>query len=109
MSTATIANLIVVFGLLVAAGGIYRWLCRHDRDADSQHNRFIRETHQRASTAAVLDPITLAREPITPAGLPLPAEVTSHLEAFLNTNPDIAEGLDRLRQAVRDEQQKGEL
>lgn len=104
MSTATI---VVAFALLGAAGQLYRWLSRRARAAAVRRARFIRETHERARTAAVLDPLTLAREPITPAGPPLPGDVTAHLVAYVLDHPDLADAFARLDQTIR-EQTKGE-
>lgn len=57
--------------------------------AAAKVDSIIRETHERADAAAVSDPITLA-------------DLDEHAGAPHHP------GLDRLRQAVRDEQNKGE-
>lgn len=103
MSTATIANICVVFALLGAAGTITRWLSRRARAQAARRDQFIRGIHEQARTAAVLDPLTLAREPITPAGPPLPIDVTAHLVAYVLDHPDLADGFARLDQTIREQ------
>ncbi|MFM9616780.1 hypothetical protein ACKI14_02320 [Streptomyces turgidiscabies] len=98
MST-TIANLAYAAGLLAAAAvivAVFRWLSRHDRAAGSRHDQFIRATHERARTAAALDPLALA-DPAAPV-----VQAEAHLLQVLLDDPDVADGFARLDRARRD-------
>ncbi|MEH0417886.1 hypothetical protein [Streptomyces sp. B21-083] len=102
---ATVANLAFACGLLGVAAAILafcRWLSRRNRVQDARRAQFIRATHERARTAAVLDPVTLAE----PAASPV-IQAEDHLMRFLIADPDVADGFARLNQAAHD-QQKGE-
>jgi hypothetical protein len=48
------------------------------------------------------------RYDLGPRGNALWADLDAHLDEFLDDNPDIAAGLDRLRTAIRDEQPQGD-
>jgi hypothetical protein len=45
---------------------------------------------------------------VGPDALRLLQELNAHLDEYVLTDPELAAGFDRLRTAIRDEQQKGE-
>ncbi|MEU6527840.1 hypothetical protein ABZ869_01445 [Streptomyces sp. NPDC046928] len=85
MSTLT-ACLIVAAVVLVGLASSY-WHIRQAMGQESARDRIIREAHERAETARLLDPTTIARA----AGPADPWQA----------------GLGRLHRAVREEQQSG--
>lgn len=101
MSTATIANICVVFALLAAAGAITRWLSRRAHTRGAVRDRVVRLTHERADRARTSDPAAIA------AGDPLTRDVTAHLVAYVLDHPDLADAFARLDRDIR-EQTKGE-
>lgn len=76
-----------------------RMQIRRARRHESQRNRIIRESYERDGSIAANDPR-------------LPAGIDAALDDYAAFDPDLAPifvpGLDRLRQAVRDEQQNGD-
>jgi monomeric isocitrate dehydrogenase len=50
---------------------------------------------------------TQQRHDVGPDALRLLQELDAHLDEYLLANPDVAAGFDRLRAAIRDEQQNG--
>lgn len=87
MSTLT-AFLIVLAVVVIGLASSYCQV-RRAMGEESTRDRIIRQAHERAEDAALLDPTTIARA----AG---PAD------------PQWAAGVARIHRAVRDEQQKGE-
>lgn len=88
MSTIEAAAIVAVF-LTLSLGGTYAVL-RWAMPSESVRDRIIRESYERADDAAVLDDLELAWD----------------MDAY---DPHLDAGCDRLRKAIRDEQQKGEL
>lgn len=96
-----LASAAIVAALLGVAlfGGC--WQIRRAQRAESERDRIVREAHERARAAALLDSRTLAE---VPQADPLPAEVEDHLMHFILDHPDVADGFARLAQAIRDNQ-----
>jgi hypothetical protein len=86
MSTLS-AALTVVAVLAFSLPAAY-WQIRRAMAEESTRDRIVREAHERAETARLLDGLELAWS--------LPAY----------TSPDLDAGCDRLRQAIRDQQQE---
>lgn len=86
---STIATALVVIVIISAAGtyAVLRWAVPAESD------RMIRETHERADVAREIDALELAYA--------LPSYTPPDLE--------LDAGCERLWDAIRDEQQKGEL
>jgi type II secretory pathway pseudopilin PulG len=103
LSTAEAA--LIVFAVVTSSLAATYFQVKRARREESTRDRIIRAAHERAEEAARLDGHTLAD---AARGQRLPADVEDHLVRFLVDNPDVADGFARLRQAVRDEQQKGE-
>ncbi|MCX4703919.1 hypothetical protein [Streptomyces sp. NBC_01373] len=99
---AAVVTLLIILGIGVPA---LWWQIRQAARHESQRDRIIREAHERATEAARRDGHTLAA---AASAERLPADIEDHLTWFLIDHPDVAEGFARLRQAVRDEQQKGD-
>lgn len=97
---------ILVAVLLIASAPVVRQQIRRAQRVEPERDRIVREAHERARAAALLDSRTLAE---APQADPLPAEVEDHLMHFILDHPDVADGFARLAQAARDEQHnKGE-
>lgn len=103
MSTSE-AALIVAAVLLIGVPATYLQI-RRALTEESTRSRLIREADERAEAAQKADPVTLAQA--NPAKR-LPFEIEDHLVRFLIDNPDVADGFARLRQAIHDEQRKGD-
>ena len=97
MST-TAAALTVVAILAVTVPAAY-WQIRRAMRHDAARDRIIR-------AACAYDGAVAANDPRLPAG------INAHLDDYAALDPDLAPvfapGIDRLRQAIRDEQQEGE-
>jgi hypothetical protein len=87
-TTAAALTVAAVLGFSLPAA---YWQIRRAMAEESARDRIIREAHQRARTAAALDPITLTQ--------PGPGD-------FLETDPELAVRFAHLRQAIRDQQQE---
>ncbi|MEU1448714.1 hypothetical protein [Streptomyces mirabilis] len=85
MSTTTAA--LIVFALLAFALVAAYWQIRRACDYESDRDRIVREAHEQAHTAAEVDDL----------------ELTYSLPAY---DPAWAAGVERLWDAVRDEQNK---
>lgn len=100
MST-TAAFLTVAFVLAFSLAAAYWQIGRAKRaDAESRRDRIIRESCKDNGYISPRDPR-------------LPAGINAALDDYAALDPDLAPifapGLDRLWQAIRDEQQKGDL
>lgn len=100
--STTAAALTVAAVLLVGVPGLY---CQIRRAAahESAKDRIVRETHERARAAALMDPVALAE--VDEARLR--TNVEGHLVGYLLDHPDVVAGFARLDRAVR-ERQNGE-
>lgn len=96
---------LIVAGVLGFSLPAAYWQIRRAAREESVRDRIVREAHERARAAARSDGHTLAAAARAER---LPADIEDHLTWFLIDHPDVAAGFARLRQAVRDEQQKGD-
>lgn len=101
MSTAEAALIVAAF-LGCSLSGTYWCLARAKR-RPSERARIIAAA--RARTGLDADD----GHDVGPDSLRLLEDLDAHLDRYLIDHPDVADGFARLRQAVRDEQQKGEL
>lgn len=80
---------LIVFGVIAVALSLLVWLLQRK---------------WRAKQATTVDPYDVG-----PDVLQLLNDLDKHLETYVAADTELAAGFDRLRQAIRDEQQKGEL
>lgn len=81
------AALIVVAVLIVSLAGAYEWVDRA-RHRESTRDRLIREAHEATVHDVGPDSLRLLQD----------------LDAYVAADAQLAAGFDRLRQAIRDEQ-----
>lgn len=99
MNATTVANWFIVGMLITSAGLMLRWQIRRARAADAERDRLLFGPAERDGRIHPNDPR-------------LPQGINAHLDDYAALDPDLApvfaKGLDRLRDAIRDEQQKGD-
>jgi hypothetical protein len=104
VNATTVANWLIVILLLTLAVLMLRWHIRHARTADAERDRILFGSTQQPETPS------LSPQPVPAAPDNEPGVHLADLDEcrLLWDMPERHPGLDRLKAAIRNQQQKGE-